>query len=231
MNFSVEKLQKERIQLINHWKKVSERMNYGRQYHQIKMITEAQNGELEFKMAKKLIGSQMRAFHDYLGYKAKGLLIHGGLCAGALYRTKKFIDTECRSGSKKDQSVHIEHTIPINVLATEIMSYKFEYEEALSWLLKNSVTTAMNICEKSYLGGVNHKSEVFENKSLNYGKPFMRYGRIFSDPENTVFDVFNGVEVDPESTTVDSNFESVIHLLHVTGLSSENLNALEKSIG
>jgi hypothetical protein len=71
---------------------------------------------MAMKRAQKSLSPTFANFMTSLGPKAKGPLKQGGLCAGAIFRTRAFIETEQRSGSKVDQSVHIEHTFPITAV-------------------------------------------------------------------------------------------------------------------
>jgi hypothetical protein len=81
------------------------------------MIFDASQGN---EAALQSLNSRLRQFHDKLGFKAKESLKQGGLCAGAIFRTQRFIATQERSGAKKgpEKTVHIEHTVPVAVLAS-----------------------------------------------------------------------------------------------------------------
>jgi hypothetical protein len=105
-------LENERKQLLDHWKKRLQKNPdwISDELRQVQRIFSASNGE---ESAQKSLGSYLRQLHDKLGYKAKGSLSDGGLCAGAIFRTQRFIHTNNRNGSKAGQSVHIEHTFPI----------------------------------------------------------------------------------------------------------------------
>jgi hypothetical protein len=61
----------------------------------------------------------LRKFHDQLGWQAWGKLEKGGLCAGTIFRTRDFIQIKQaeRCGSRNGQTVHIEHTVPIEKLS------------------------------------------------------------------------------------------------------------------
>lgn len=67
---------------------------------------------------KKAISNDLRKFHDRFGWMAKESS-SAGKCSGALYRTQAFIQlpSDERIGKKRGQTVHIEHTVPVNVLS------------------------------------------------------------------------------------------------------------------
>jgi hypothetical protein len=133
------KLEDEKRQLLDHWTK---RLNrnpdwISNELRQVRRSLDASHGD---KDAQKSLGSCLRQLHDKLGFKAKGSLSDGGLCAGATFWTQTFIETKQRRGSKAGQSVHIEHTYPINKLAGEIKNHTFSnYTETLTWLLTHSL--------------------------------------------------------------------------------------------
>ena len=87
------KLANERVQLLNHWKGrlkknpdwISEKLKV------VEKILLASNGDEE---AQKSLSSYLRQLHDKFGFKAKESLKQGGLCAGAIFRTRAFIETE-----------------------------------------------------------------------------------------------------------------------------------------
>jgi hypothetical protein len=144
-------LENERRQLLDHWRKRLQRNPdwISNELYQVQRVLAASNGDVE---ARASLGSHLRQLHDKLGFKAKGPISDGGLCAGAIFRTQAFIDTEQRSGSKVGQSVHIEHTFPITELKAAIIKHGFpNYAHALTWLLKHSVATAFHEDEKGPL--------------------------------------------------------------------------------
>jgi hypothetical protein len=174
------------------------------------------------------VSSWLRQFHDKLGFKAKGLAANGGLCAGAIFRTQRFIQTEFRGGSKKDQSVHIEHTVPICVLRAQILSRSFvSYEEALTWLLKHSVTTAFHNSEKAHLTDVSRTSNAFEPTSPDHLRPFSRYSKMFAG-ESCVWNVFDRKIVEPQSFGFDDNIALVLRLLHEVKADRAMLQDIER---
>lgn len=163
------------------------------------------------------MGSYLRQFHDKLGFKAKGFLRDGGLCAGAIFRTQAFIDTALRSGSKVGQSVHIEHTFPIKQLRAEIIKAQLpNYLATLTWLLKHSVATAFHDCEKVHLRGWTSNSDALNPESAEYSKPFLRYRNLHS-AAGIVWNVFDSREVDAQKFTFNDHLEIVVRLLEEAG--------------
>jgi hypothetical protein len=71
-----------------------------------------------------LVNHYVRQFHNVLGYRAMGELRYGGLCAGALYRSEEFVSIpqDSRNGAARLGNVHIEHTVPVNVIVSAIFS-------------------------------------------------------------------------------------------------------------
>lgn len=175
---------------------------------------------------------KIRKLHDKLGYCAKGTVARGGLCAGAIYRTGSFVKLpqERRSGARASQTVHIEHTVPVGQLSeefeAEIISKSLPFDVGLAWLLKHSVTTAMEKGQDSdYLRGVTRSTEAFDKRSPAFGRPFLRYGRLF-DPGETVWDVWHQRPVDPEALTFDRNFATVLDLLKSAGADASFIRRL-----
>lgn len=151
-------------------------------------------------------GSIVRRLHDLYIWKAKD----DGLCRGAFYRTDNFINMPFkeRSGAKKSQTVHIEHTIPVSLIGNSLKRWSGESGDQLSAdaihqaLLTLSVCTAM--CHSADRGrvrnGWNHRHPQFESLSwdevhcderLREIKPFARY-----DDDVVVFDVVSREEID-----------------------------------
>lgn len=87
-------LEAERQQLIAHW---SKRFRLSPELHftQVRRILAASNGDAA---AKASLGDDLRHFHDKLGYMAKGMVSAGGLCAGAIFRTDRFIKEKDKEG-------------------------------------------------------------------------------------------------------------------------------------
>jgi hypothetical protein len=176
------------------------------------------------------ISSWLRQFHDKLGFKAKGTLVNGGLCSGAMFRTEEFIevDTHARVGSKENQSVHIEHTVPICVLRSELAKRLFSNQtEALAWVLRHSVTTGFYENQKGHLKGVGRVSDAFSDGADGHLRPFMRYKRMF-DADEPVWNVFKRQLVEPRSFTFDDHFALLLRLLCEAGAEKQMLCSLER---
>lgn len=209
----MDELEAERMQLVDHWKKRL-RLSPQLKFVQVKRILDASNGD---ERARTSLGDDLRHFHDKFGYKAKGSTRDGGLCAGAIYRTGAFIKTAQRSGSKKGQSVHIEHTFPIKELRAAIVSRRFRsYQEAIAWLLMHSVTTAFHEAQKEHLVGRASRSGALDPSSSDYLRPFARYAKLHSSDE-VVWNVFDREKVDPQKFTFRHNLDAVVRLLQEIG--------------
>jgi hypothetical protein len=218
-----------RVQLLNHWKGrlkknpdwISEKLKV------VEKILLASNGD---EAAQKSLSSYLRQLHDKFGFKAKGPLKQGGFCAGAIFRTRVFIETEQRNGSEVDQSVHIEHTFPINELKAEIIKGRLpNYVETLTWLLKHSVATAFRQDEKNHVNGKRAKSsDALNAASTEFSKPFLRY-EMLHGADGVVWNVFDGREVDPHKFTFQDHLEIVMRLLEEAGATKTMLSAIRVS--
>lgn len=172
----------------------------------------------------------VRKFHDKLGFCAKGKVSTGGLCSGAIFRTTAFMELpqESRSGARATQTVHIEHTVPANVLARKLESRLGNTPvTGMAWLFKHSVTTAMRKGQdRDYLKGVTQTTSAFDAGSENEGKPFKRYSALFGAGEK-VWDVWNRREVDPEESTFDSHLDTVLSVLREAGAEKAFIRQIE----
>lgn len=175
-------------------------------------------------------GMAVRKFHDKLGFCAKGKVSTGGLCSGAIFRTTAFMDLpqESRSGARATQTVHIEHTVPANVLARELESRLDDAPATgMAWLFKHSVTTAMRKGQdRDYLKGMTRTTSAFDVGSNNEGKPFKRYNTLF-DAGEQVWDVWNRKAVDPDESTFDSHLETVLAVLHEARADKDFIRQIE----
>ncbi|SDJ67550.1 MULTISPECIES: hypothetical protein [Bradyrhizobium] len=215
-------LEAERTQLLDQWRKRL-RLNPDLEFLQARRIMAASNGD---EHATSSLPDDLRKFHDKFGYKAKGNVSNGGLCAGAIFRTDTFIKTKQRSGSKKTQSVHIEHTFPIKELRAEIANRQFgDYLATITWLLKHSVTTAFHESEKEHLIGKTSNSGALNLASPEYLKPFARYEKLHS-VAGIVWNVFDGERVDPEQFTFDDHLSVIVRILDTAGASKSMVSAI-----
>ena len=143
---------------------------------------------------RRLRGSDVRQFHDKFGFKAKGTLKTGGLCAGAIFRTSAFITTEHRSGSRRDQNIHIEHTVPIADLVTLLKGYLLDMPTSpAAFVLKYSVATAMLKTQTQYLTGYKRNMSALNPSCDWFNRPFMRYERLMEHDD--VWNVWTGEKV------------------------------------
>jgi hypothetical protein len=224
-----EHLDDEWHQLVRHWQSViTRRPNWVSdryRFPQVKKI--AAIGSIGAPPASS-VSSWLRQFHDQLGFKAKGSEADGGLCAGAIFRTQLFMQTENRSGSKRSQSVHIEHTVPICVLRAQLLSRSFvSYAEALTWLLKHSVATAFHKSEQAHLKGVSRTSDAFSPMLPGHLRPFSRYSNMFAS-QGLVWNVFDRKPVEPKSFSFDDHIALVLRLLHKAGADQAMLQKIEQ---
>src|ERR1700730_8949949 len=215
-------LETERTQLLNHWGKRL-RLSPDLEFLQAQRIMAASKGD---EHATSSLPDDLRKFHDKFGYKAKGKVSKGELCAGAIFRTDTYLKTKQRSGSKKTQSVHIEHTFPINELRAEVAKRRFgDYVATITWLLKHSVTTAFHESEKEHLIGRTSNSDALYLASSEYSKPFARYERLHN-AAGIVWNVFDGERVDPESFTFEDHLNVIVRLLDAAGASKSMVSAI-----
>ena len=216
------KLESERAQLISAWAIAVVQLN-NRGSLILPQISKIQNASSRLD-----ISTYLRQIHDFLGFKAKDEVSDRGHCAGALYRTRKFLMTENRSGAKYNQTIHIEHTVPVNILARELISRNDGDLSLTKWVFKHSVATAMNIKEPGmYLAGRHKYSNVFNSPSVDYMKPFRRYSRLFESEDNVVYNVLSGKEIDPDEFTFSHNLSNISKLLEICGLNRNLMGALE----
>jgi len=171
------------------------------------------------------MGQQIRSFHNHLGYMAKLTVEDGGLCAGAIYRSARFMEQEQaqrsgrrkRGGEKVKQTVHIEHTVPIKALCDQILLGGFTEASLHFWLFKCSVCTALHMEEEKLIGpGRRSHSGALTVGSVEYQRPFMRYESLFKNG-CVVWNVFDGTLVDPRTFTFDNHFEVVLRVLQEIG--------------
>ncbi|MGJ4932615.1 hypothetical protein ACQR1I_36765, partial [Bradyrhizobium sp. HKCCYLS2038] len=149
----------ERLQLLTQWKSLIDRNPdwIASPFRQVDLLHAASHGA---PIKGRSLASYIRQLHDKLGFKAKGPLTTGGLCAGTIFRTQAFIDTQYRVGSKLGQSVHVEHTFPVRQIALEIVRHPLpDYVATLVWFLTHSVATAFHENEKVYLRGRSSTSD------------------------------------------------------------------------
>lgn len=164
------------------------------------------------------LGMAVRRCHDHLGWKAKDDLRRGGVCSGAIYRTTAFIKTAQagRNGSRRSQTVHIEHTVPASALASAWRQHRgaarMAYADAYGWLLVHSVATAFHISEKGRLGQWESRTLALEPGSEWFGRPFRRYDKHPTVAEG-IWNVITGERVDAREWTFVDHYRAVVRLL------------------
>lgn len=215
------KIAEERIELISHWTCAVTKRRDWTTFSQIENIFSILNGAPSHRKSAFPIRDLLREFHNQLGYKA----LNGGLCAGAIFRTQSFMDTQPRIGSKLGQTVHIEHTVPVCVLDAELKTRNFShYAEVLAWLLKHSVATAFRKSDETqYLKGVKNTTNAFHPASSEWNKPFLRYKELFADG-GSVWNVFDGQMIEPERFTFGDHADIIVRLLRHVGAEERLIN-------
>lgn len=181
---------------------------------------------------KKAVSDDLRKVHDRFGWMAKESTF-AGKCAGALYRTHAFIQLPAaqRIGKKKGQTIHIEHTIPVNVLATRwlVAEAASDADKAatLAWVLRNTVATAFHKDEQKTLRKVSSSSDCYVEGTTGFGRPFARYAQLH-EGGGRVWDVMNEVEVEASVFTLDHHFDNVITLAEEAGASTDFVSHLKR---
>jgi hypothetical protein len=145
-------------------------------------------------------GASLRTVHDFYGWMAKGTVEQLGLCAGAFYRTARFLNLSSseRCGNRGKQTVHIEHTVPINVLFKTLKNEisRLKSRAALhEYLISHSICTAFHYSEKA--GVTSNQSPSFNEEGNRIADfPFMRYEPLAKrDPEFRIFNIVTGKEI------------------------------------
>ena len=223
-------IESERDQLLHLWgKRVGKSPDWIlTPIFQVERTFEANQGN---HAALERLIQRLRRFHDKLGFKAKHSLKEGGLCAGAIFRTQRFIETQPRSGAKTgpEKTVHIEHTVPITILEDQIKKRRFSnYTETLAWLLKHSVATALHQQEEELLRKRSKETGALNPASIEYNKPFMRYEKLHG-ANGVVWNVFDREQVDPDRFTFDDHLGIVLRILKEVGAGSAMLERIRCS--
>jgi hypothetical protein len=170
--------------------------------------------------------NRARKAHDFYGWMAKDDA--WGACRGSLYRSENYmnIPLEKRSGKRKDRvegfCIHIEHTIPVNVILKSIWHSRetFRYiandqmlqKKLYETFLSLSVCTAVTWEEEKACVPKEYRDEhpdfvdgqLLNKDSLNEVLPFQRYNF-----ENglRLFEVINGTEISPDKWSLKDHSE------------------------
>ena len=168
----------------------------------------------------------IRKTNDLFGWRSGPDGNGRDLCRGAFYRTVDFIrlPQQQRSGRKEGRTVHIEHTVPIRVLADRWVEQKTRATAnrttAVAWTLVHCVCTALHHRQEAELKDCRDRTECFETKSPAYLRPFKRYDRAASVSCH-VWDVVRGVKVDADTFTFAHHYENVLAMLKECGTQAQ----------
>jgi len=183
---------------------------------------------------KKAISNDLRKFHDRFGWMAKESS-SAGKCAGALYRTQAFIQlpSDERIGKKRGQTVHIEHTVPVNVLSMRWLEVRKGGQEqelmpTFAWVMHHTVATAFHQDERMSLKGVSKSTDCFAEGAPGFGRPFKRYSGLFHQG-GQVWDVYNGALIEPDLFSLSDHFANVVALAQEAGAAPQFIAALKAS--
>ena len=178
-----------------------------------KNILELNNNPQNSKTCKERIGMSIRHFHDFYGWKSKDNENNFGLCSGSFYRTLGFIDIDpkTRSGKQSDKKtdfgVHIEHTIPVNVIRAILIKNVDEttsLQEIFEMILDYSVCTGVSRKDENEIinnGHARSHPQIMDGNPLPHEeiKPFSRY-----KDGTIIYSILSGGTV-----PLDSNLKSI----------------------
>lgn len=211
----------EHEQLVSHWKNI----RWDLVQSSVERIHRVMSGsEKDDSTKARDLSGRIRKLHDLFGYMARGELDEGGLCRGAIYRTSKFINTpqESRKGRRhrlnsREVRVHIEHTVPVSVLAHGLIDkYNSQSElgcdEILRWILQNSITTAM-----LHSQGLTKSSDSVVRNGYSCRMPADEYSHApfgrYDFASDVIINVFNGSCIDVTNYSLDDHCRVLCELL------------------
>ena len=218
----------ERRQLLDTWCAVAADDWFGRPNPQVTRLSTSETAGT-FNM-------DFRHWHNRFGWKAGDALPNRGLCSGAIYRTERFmvLDQAARNGAAANQTVHIEHTIPVSVLDHKWRLVRqangwaaTSLEGTYAWMLVHSVTTAFHTDEEAGLTGVQRANPAMDDGSPVFGKPFLRYAG-HAGVRDAVWNVFTGKRVDLNGWTFNDHFDTVLGLLAEAGADTGRTAAIQR---
>jgi hypothetical protein len=169
----------------------------------------------------KKINDRIRRIHDFYGWMAKENRIRG-LCAGAIYRSEKFLKMkkEERIGIIRNNiNIHIEHTIPVSDLVNNLKyvnsskDKKFNSSSDLhEHLLLHSITAALTHAEKLQMSKARipqRRNEAFHIDGEKVGDyPFRRYLKL-KEYNFKIFNVMSGEEIDLDKFTFSDHKKAI----------------------
>jgi hypothetical protein len=161
----------------------------------------------------------IRRIHDFYGWKAKEHVNKRGVCAGALYRSARYlmIPQGERSGCKRRQNVHIEHTVPVAVLMKALRHriLSFATPSALhGFLMHHSICTALSYEEKGRLssaGVSTARTPAFYDDGQVGDFPFMRYMALADeDHDFRLFNIVSGQEIEIAKFSFADHYKALV---------------------
>ncbi|MHB0914847.1 MAG: hypothetical protein ACYC5A_04135 [Thermoleophilia bacterium] len=175
----------------------------------------------EWCQANVSINHSLRQIHDFYGWMAK----RGkwGHCAGALYRTRAYLDIsqDQRNGTQKSGNVHIEHAIPVNTLECILFAEHAELCDPVDLhdtLIRNSICVAMTVTEKEAMEDVGVDpswNDAFDSEGRHlHNSPFHRYlplrdGLCTPKDQFEVWNITRRMPVDLEGFTFDDHLATL----------------------
>ena len=184
-----------------------------------KKLTGARIGDWCTDSATNTISHCIRQIHDFYGWMAMTSTTKpDGGCAGALYRTKEFIEIppHQRDGSKKlSRNIHIEHTVTVSDIKN-ILRKTCEKSSSPSQvhktILDHSICVAMSHREEESLS--NGDAEIAQHTNHNIARPFQRYKPLetINSRNSEPFEVHNivtGKRIDLETFTLSDHHDTL----------------------
>lgn len=160
------------------------------------------------------LNSVIRQIHNSFGLKAMHGVAQKGVCAGALFRSERYlrIPASARSGTKPSQNVHIEHTAQVGVLIRALHRHGDQFASPFAlqdFLISHSVCAGVHIDEKQPIG--NQPCPAFGVDGSVSDFPFLRYQAIAKrDPQFRLVNVIRGAPVILEEFTFAHHREALM---------------------
>lgn len=169
------------------------------------------------------VNNSIRKIHDFYGWMAKPGA--RGVCAGTLYRSVEFmkIKPQDRDGTKGvGRNVHIEHTVPVQVLKKALTSHISKLATPADlhrFLMDHSVCVALSKSEEKSLtpaGVPSSRSPAFNERSgLKVDDyPFRRYEPLLkhlvrNQSEFRIINIVSGEDIDLHKFSFDDHIATL----------------------